>query len=288
MGMFDYEIEEEQDLSAAELVNNESLKNLNSKNRTKKLKQNIFYLALAVVLLGLSIIIGTSFFFKLKSIEVRGNTRYTVSEIASVCELNGRTNILFIDSIGIKRKLKETYPYIESVSIKKTYPDKVVITIEEDSAEWYSQIWGEWFVLSGDLRVMEKISNPESYADIGNLKWLKLPEIDYAVTGNKIVFSKPSTYEYTLSFLNNLEQMHIFSSLEFIDCSDRYHISLYMNENRFKLIIGDSDNVEAKLSLIDKIISDSGEITMTSVYSFNAEYISPVIVAKGEELYVYG
>ncbi|MBO4769816.1 MAG: hypothetical protein J5563_03430, partial [Clostridia bacterium] len=70
MGFFDYEKEDEQqELSAAELVNNESLKQLGSKNRSKKIRQNIFYIVLAVVLLGGAIAVGGSFFFRLKSIE---------------------------------------------------------------------------------------------------------------------------------------------------------------------------------------------------------------------------
>ncbi|MBR6426755.1 MAG: hypothetical protein IKS28_02905, partial [Clostridia bacterium] len=68
MGIFDYEREEEQqELSAAELVNNESLRQLGSKNRSKRVRQNIFYLVLAVVLLGGAVAVGGSFFFRLKS-----------------------------------------------------------------------------------------------------------------------------------------------------------------------------------------------------------------------------
>lgn len=290
MGIFDYEREEEQqELSAAELVNNESLRQLGSKNRSKRVRQNIFYLVLAVVLLGGAVAVGGSFFFRLKSMEIRGNARYTVEEITSVCNVNSRTNLLFLNTSAIKDRILEAFPYIQNVSVQRNLPDKITVTVEEDAAAWYSKIWGDWFVLSGELKVMEKIDGPEQLGSgVSGLKWVKFPEVDYAVAGEKIVFSRETAFDYTVSFLNELKKMSIFGDIEYIDCSDRYHMALYMNEGRYRLVIGDSSNLESKLRLIQRIIETDSEISVTSIYSFNAEYLSPVIVSKGDETYIYG
>ncbi|MBO4413306.1 MAG: hypothetical protein J5830_01240, partial [Clostridia bacterium] len=58
-------------------------------------------------------------------------------------------------------------------------------------------------------------------------------------------------------------------------------------DHRYKLLIGDSDAVEAKIRLIEKIISDSDDIEQITIASFNAEYVNPIIYRKESELYSY-
>ena len=203
--------------------------------------------------------------------------------------MNSSTNLLFLNTSAIRNRILDAFPYIQNVSVQRNLPDKITVIIEEDTAMWYSKIWGDWFVLSGELKVMEKLDSiDKAGSGVSELKWVKFPEVDYAVAGEKIVFSKETAFDYTVSFLEELKKTSIFGSVEFIDCSDRYHMALYMNEGRYRLIVGDSSNLEAKLRLIERIIETDKEISITSIYSFNAEYISPVIVSKGDETYTYG
>ncbi len=291
MGLFDFEGAEllDENVSISELVNSESLKTLNAKTRRRQILRTIFYVVIAALLLAGAFAAGIALLFRLRTVEVSGNERYPTDEMVEASGIRLNTNLLFIDTEEAERKIAEAFPYIRNVTVAKAYPDRIRITVMEDTAKWYGKIWDQWFILTADLRVMEKIPGPEyaeSYED-AVLRRVKLPPVNYAVVGEKIVFGSATAYEYTVSFLDELTSIDIFEKLEFIDASDRYHITLYMNDHRYKMMIGDSAAIEAKIRLIEKIISDSDDIDQITIASFNAEYVNPIIYRKENELYSY-
>ncbi|MBO4413297.1 MAG: FtsQ-type POTRA domain-containing protein [Clostridia bacterium] len=291
MGLFDFNGAEllDENVSIEELKNNESLKNMNIKNRRRQIFRTVFYVLIAVLLLAGAFAAGVALLFRLRTVEVTGNERYLTDEMIEASGLRTNSNLLFISTAEAEQNISEAFPYIRKVSVTKNYPDGVSITVEEDTAKWYGKIWDQWFILTADLRVMEKIPGPEAAEQYegARLKRIRLPEVNYAVVGEKLVFGSATAYDYTVKFLDEISALDIFGRLEFIDVGDRYHIALYMNDHRYKLLIGDSDAVEAKIRLIEKIISDSDDIEQITIASFNAEYVNPIIYRKESELYSY-
>ena len=291
MGLFDFNGAEllDENVSIEELKNNESLKNMNIKNRRRQIFRTVFYVLIAVLLLAGAFAAGVALLFRLRTVEVTGNERYLTDEMIEASGLRTNSNLLFISTAEAEQNISEAFPYIRKVSVTKNYPDGVSITVEEDTAKWYGKIWDQWFILTADLRVMEKIPGPEAAEQYegARLKRIRLPEVNYAVVGEKLVFGSATAYDYTVKFLDEISALDIFGRLEFIDVGNRYHIALYMNDHRYKLLIGDSDAVEAKIRLIEKIISDSDDIEQITIASFNAEYVNPIIYRKESELYSY-
>ena len=291
MGLFDFDGAEliDENVSISELVNSESLKNMNIKNRRRQILRTVFYVLIAVLLLAGAFAAGIALLFRLRNFEVTGNERYPTEEMIEASGLRANSNLLFVSTQEAERKISEAFPYIRNVSVAKKYPDGIVITVEEDTARWYGKIWDQWFILTADLRVMEKIQSPEAaeHYEGARLRRIRLPSVNYAVVGEKLVFGSATAYDYTVKFLDELSEIDIFEKLEFIDVGDRYHITLYMNDHRYKLLIGDSAAVEAKIRLIEKIISDSDDIDEITIASFNAEYVNPIIYRKENELYSY-
>ncbi|MBR5768008.1 MAG: FtsQ-type POTRA domain-containing protein [Clostridia bacterium] len=291
MGLFDFNGAEllDENVSIEELKNNESLKNMNIKNRRRQILRTVFYVLIAVLLLAGAFAAGVALLFRLRTVEVTGNERYLTDEMIEASGLRTNSNLLFISTAEAEQNISEAFPYIRKVSVTKNYPDGVSITVEEDTAKWYGKIWDQWFILTADLRVMEKIPGPEAAEQYegARLKRIRLPEVNYAVVGEKLVFGSATAYDYTVKFLDEISALDIFGRLEFIDVGNRYHIALYMNDHRYKLLIGDSDAVEAKIRLIEKIISDSDDIEQITIASFNAEYVNPIIYRKESELYSY-
>lgn len=291
MGLFDYEQEyfEDEGLKNAELVNRESLERLHEKNRANEALHKIFYLGVALVLFGIAALICFSVFFNLKTIEVSGNERYTDEEIIRASGLSLGSNLILLNSKTAANSISDAFPYINGVTVTRDWPTGIRIAITEDDAMWYSNIWGEWFILSGELRAMERLQTVDpAEMEARNLKRIKLPEIDRIVTGETVVMNKSTALDYTLDFLKDLRSQDLFTSLEYIDCSDRYHIAIYYNQSRFQIILGESKNIEAKLKLVNTIM-ESGATTIlpTDIISFDAEYISPVIFRKQNDIFVY-
>jgi cell division protein FtsQ len=68
--------------------------------------------------------------FDLRSLSVSGNVHLTSSEVASIGDLRSRTNILWLSTGALKRRL-ERNPWIRDVRISRVLPSAVSIAIVE-------------------------------------------------------------------------------------------------------------------------------------------------------------
>ena len=115
--------------------------------------------------------------------------------------------------------------------------------------------------------------------------YLKLPQISRAVAGEVIKFDKNSSYNHIMSFLSDLKNQQIHPDVVCVDATDRYHLSIYSNEARFKIDIGTSDNLDTKLKFVYKVIEEA--FNENSIVSFNVEKVNQIVVLEYDKLFDY-
>jgi hypothetical protein len=81
--------------------------------------------AVLVVLLALFLQVG--------KIEVSGNLRYLTDEIIAVSELPLGGSLLVFDGAGATTRIFEAFPFIDSVSYRRKFPDTLIIEVVESS-----------------------------------------------------------------------------------------------------------------------------------------------------------
>lgn len=273
-------------LNNAELVNKDSFERLKSKNRRKEFRRRIFYFFISLFLCATVALICIVFFFDLKHIEIRGNEKYSQDEILAVCGFDENTNLFGINFDATEVLITKQFSYIRSVDFKRVFPSTLIITVVEDVPMWFTHISDDWFVLSDDLRVISRYDLKEEVELLDfPLTYINLPEIDYAVTGEMVKFTKASNYNYTVSFLKELENFDFCSSVDSIDASDRYHISVYSGGGKYKINLGTSENLEAKIKFVLKVIEEAFD--ENTIASIDVEYLTSIIVLKQDELFSY-
>lgn len=287
MNSADINAENNGGLNNAELVNKDSFERLRSKNRHKEFRRKIFYLFISLLLCA---VVGTAcvvFFFGLKHVEVRGNLKYTSAEIVASCGFDGSENLFGIDFSSLRAKLLGDYPYVRSISFRKVLPSTLIITVEEDSPVWYTDIYDEWFILSSNLRVISRYDMRQEIdvQELG-LTYIKLPPVNNAVAGSNIGFVRTADYSYLVSFLSEIKSYSFFSdSIDSIDASDRYRLTVYSSGGKYKINLGTSDNLEAKVRFVAKVIDTAFD--SSTIASLDVEYLTSVIVLKQTELFTF-
>ncbi len=279
MNSAEYRFDRERSPNNAELINNDSFERLKSKNRRKQFRRRVFYMAVSLLLCAVFAFLCIYLFFGLKTVKIKGNDKYSSEEITESLGLDERSNLFFINFKKTENKITSQFPYIREATFQRILPSTLVITVTEDVPLFYTEIYGDWFLLSSDLRVISRYDMEKEIELLGlDLKYTALPEVNTSVTGHNISFTKESNYAYTVDFLNALREFEFFSNIGSIDAQDRYHIDIYTADHKYKISIGTSDNLEAKVRLALKIIKD--ELTENTVASINVEYLSSAIVLK--------
>ena len=80
------------------------------------------------------VIFGVAIFFKVNTVEVQGNAIYSAEEIRSASGIQKGDNLFTLNKEAAAGSIKASLPYVETVSIIRFLPDKIVIEVKESDA----------------------------------------------------------------------------------------------------------------------------------------------------------
>ena len=104
------------------------------RNRRRRRKRKgsfsfLYKLLMLFVICG-AIVAALAVFFKVDTIEVTGNSRYTDSEIAESGGIHVGDNLFLINKFGAAEEITRKLPFISSVRISRLLTDTLCIQVE--------------------------------------------------------------------------------------------------------------------------------------------------------------
>ena len=121
-------------------------------------------------------------------------------------------NLIFVKTDEIERDLSSLSGYIEVVSVKKAYPNKISVVIKERAECFSIYHGGKYYALDGNFNVLsKKDTNANNLGGSSNLL-LKLSSSDYS---SDIEIGRPlNLYDTTLKEMMNSASSKIYSFRE--------------------------------------------------------------------------
>lgn len=258
----------------------EGFERLKRKKTVRHIKRRVLTAVLLVFLCAVFFLGTLGIFFRISEVSVSGNDVYNDQDIIDASGIEYGANIYLLDTGRVESLLKAEFPFIKYVKISRDIPQRVVLNVECDKALYYVEICGEYFVVSRELRVLERDSSLETITGrYPEIKRLLTSDIEEAVVGRNLVFTRDNYFEAVKDFLDILEVTECFEGLTTIDIRDRFSISLIYN-HRLKASLGDPTDAELKLRFMYEVIKDLGDQSGT-IDIENVE-MAYVILSNGE------
>ncbi len=251
----DRELYNNPEISNAELVNRDTFERLMAKKRYKIIFRRINYILLSIVLCFVFVIVCMALFLKIDNIKVVGNERYTAEQIVESSGIEVGQNLYAINKKTSKDLIMSDYPYINEVVIRRTLPSTLTFRITEEIPIYYTEICGEYFVLSSTLRVLEQSKENPNIDRENKLVLLLLSDVKSAIVGQEIQFTKQLAFDYISAFIENVTEHEIASDLTEIDISSKYNIYVTY-QDRFRIYLGDNSETEMKLTFSKLMINE--------------------------------
>lgn len=236
---------DEKELS--ELKKKQSFQRFMRRNRTKKRFARFLYTLLFAAIVIIFLIICLNFFFRVEKIEVVGTARYSADEIISLSDISPGVSIFSVsgkDLAGVTEKLA----YIKNLRVVRKFPDTVVITVTEDEPWYYTELYGEYFILSDEFRVLERVAQKP---DGGEYKLIELllPQVDTVLVGNEVTFSADVSYKYVSAYVGALESSPMYEYATAFDLRDRFNLALIAKEI-YLVNLGNGDEIATKFAAV--------------------------------------
>ena len=216
-------------------------------------KRGLFLLLIILVLFVLMLLAIYKLVFVVKKIEIVGNDMYTIEELLGASGIGEGINLYSFRASSVEKSITLNCPYVKSVEVDRTMPGDVKITVVEDKAQFYVDVFGEYKILSDNLRVLETVVDKTKIPQ-GLIK-LKLPQIKYSVTGRVLVFANERLDRGIRDVLEGVSASPLADRTTLVDLRDQFDITVVC-DGQFKLILGDDGNLLYKLKTASKVLED--------------------------------
>ena len=202
-----------------------------ARSRRRRGRFSGFYKVLSILLVAAAVVLACVVFFRINSVEVVGNVRYTAAEIIEASGIQMGDNLVGLSRSRVSASICTQLPYVESVAIRKALPDGVVLSVTErvaaasvDSAE------GRWLI-SSQGKLLEK--------DNGTIQVIQITGLTavgaYAGGILQAAEEEQLTLDYVKELLVVLEQQEMLTQCTALDCTATTSMTLNYGIYRLRL-----------------------------------------------------
>ena len=130
--------------------------------RRRKSGFGLLYKMLSVIVICMAIVIALTLFFRVDSVVVSGQQRYTEEEIRTASGVHPGDNMYLLNKHEVARNILRELPYISTIRINRRLPDTLLIEIQESGKPMAVVQDGSAWLVSSDGKIVEQ--KPEAEA----------------------------------------------------------------------------------------------------------------------------
>ena len=187
---------------------------------------------LSVVLAVVAVVAALTLFFKVGTIEVTGNSRYSAEEGAAATGVERGDNLILLDKFGIQQNLFINLPYIKEARINRNPPSTLSIDVTETKAIASLPGAGVYWLISRDGKLLEAVdeTRAQDYLTITGL------EADAPAAGRGLALAEDShmSLDRLKELLAIIEERQLLPQSDGLDCSDEEILVLHY-DGRFRV-----------------------------------------------------
>ena len=186
-----------------------------------------------------------------QNIEVTNNKQLSPETIISLSELSVGQNIFKFWENDVENKIKSN-AYIESVELKRVFPNKLQINIQEREPKFSVPVLGEYAYINTQGYILEITQNQLNLPIITGIS-TKEEEIK---PGNRLNNKDLTELEIILKIISAMKENQLDKEVTSIDISNKNDYIIYMQNEKKKIHLGDGSNLSNKMLYVIAIINE--------------------------------
>lgn len=216
---------------------------------SRKRRRIFFYILIALLVVAAGIVLSFTVLFKIDSISVVGETRYTEEEILAECKIEPGENLFLADTDLARTRLETRLPYLENVNVSRRLPGSIVISASEAVPASVIAAEEDYLLISSQGKVLEHLSDaPKGFPLI---KGIGLRQTD---PGYSVAYEDEKTARILEELVTMLGKLD-FGKIDMIDLSNPLAIEM-LYDGRILIQVGIPSDLEYKLKFAKKVLDE--------------------------------
>lgn len=211
-----------------------------------------------------AITLALTLFFRIRTINVSGNSRYDRDTIIAAAQVKEGDNLFLLNKYDAAARIRKALPYVETVQFRRTLPDTLSIVVTECTSPAAVVQDGQAYLLC-DRGIIVDQTTPSEAEGLPTVQGLTL--IDPAV-GSEAVAAEGQelSLEQLLTLLGALDERDLTADVQSIDLSDPSQLSLRCLDRFDVCFPRDADygyKLDYLLAVVEKLeVNEKGTINM--------------------------
>lgn len=220
--------------------------------KEKRIKLMLKFTALLIIIIAGIIFALVSPIFNIKEIDVSNNEQIKTETIVSLSQLNLGQNIFKFNKNKVNKNIK-TNAYIESIEIKRKLPNKVQIQIEERKQEYNVEFLNGYAYINNQGYILQISEEKQA---LPTIQGISTPD-EQIVEGNRLNSEDLEKLEVIIQIMNICKNYELDSKITNIDISTKDEYTLYLEEEKKTIYLGDKSNLSNKMLYVQVIIEEN-------------------------------
>ena len=239
-------------------------------NRRRRGSFGFLYKLLSVLVICGAIVAALTLFFRVDTVVITGQQRYTEEEIREASGIAEGANLVLFNKYTAANNIVSALPYIEEISINRKLPDTLLIQVRECSIPLaVVQDGSAWLVsASGKIVDQQEAAAAAEYAQIDGCELLA-PSV-----GTRLALATEYTTQQSslLSLLAALENRQELEHVDAIHLGDPTMQTMDY-DGRFTIQLSYGADYDRKLRMLRQILDESGAIqdNMTGTFDMRGD-----------------
>lgn len=240
----------------------------------------LFGTVAVVVVAAVFAVLSLTVLFNVSEVKVaKAGKHYQPEQIIEAADVDVGDNMVATNWDRVKEKVEQKLPYVLSLEIKKTASGKITFSVVDDTATLVFKTSKGYALADANCKVLEIVKEkPKSKG----LTLLTVKNRINADPGETISFSDDGEsilYDTIRTAIKNSG----IGNITGIDISDPENIYLEY-QSRYRLYLGNSEDIEYKLREAKKIIAEEDENDPNQIGEINLSILKKVYVEKLDTL----
>jgi cell division protein FtsQ len=213
-----------------------------------------------------AVVVGTLVFFRVDTVAIGGNGRYTTQEILEASGIEANDNLFLMNKFAVQREMNEALPYVGDVTIHRALPSTIQITVEEREPVAAVRISNGYWYMDASGRLLEMQEENAGYIEVTGVSLVS------PTGGGQLTVGDSDRLKGTglVGLLTALEDADLLENAQSIDLSEGSSMMMdYTDRYQVKIPYGAdyAYKVRALEGIVDALEADndnrSGVIDLT-------------------------
>ena len=125
------------------------------RKRRRGRRFSVLYKLLTLVVACAAAVLALTLFFKVETVEVTGNSRYSAQEIQDACGVQLGDNLYLLSKPDMVQRLHQRLPYIDEVRITRSLPNTLRVQVTEFTTVYAVEQEGTVWLLTSGGKIVE-------------------------------------------------------------------------------------------------------------------------------------